>query len=85
MVTEQEFQDAVFSSKQLTKRPGNNELLLLYALYKQSTEGDVQGEKPGGFDFKGMAKYQAWEEQKGKPSETAKKEYVQLVNRLHQS
>lgn len=84
MVTEQEFQDAVNSSQQLTKRPSNDELLLLYALYKQATEGDVQGEKPGGFDFKGMAKYQAWEEQKGKPSETAKTEYVQLVNRLHQ-
>lgn len=84
MVTEQEFQDAVNSSQQLTKRPSNDELLLLYALYKQATEGDVQGEKLGGFDFKGMAKYQAWEEQKGKPSETAKTEYVQLVNRLHQ-
>lgn len=85
MATEQEFQEAVDRSKQLSKRPSNDELLLLYALYKQATEGDVQGEKPGGFDFKGMAKYGAWEEQKGKPADTARAEYVQLVNKLQQS
>ena len=84
MVTEQEFQQAVDRSKQLTKRPSNDELLLLYALFKQATEGDVHGEKPGGFDFKGMAKYQAWQEQQGKPAEEARQEYVQLMNQLHE-
>ncbi len=82
MATEQEFQEAVNSSQQLPKRPGNDDLLLLYALFKQATEGDVKGDKPGAFDFKAMAKYAAWEEQKGKSSEAAKTEYVQLVNKL---
>lgn len=85
MATEQEFQEAANRSQHLSKRPSNEDLLLLYALYKQATEGDVQGERPGGFDFKGIAKYQAWEEQKGKSAEQARNEYVQLVNRLHQS
>ncbi len=84
MAIDREFQAAVNRSKQLTKRPGNDDLLLLYALYKQATVGDVNGEKPGGFDFKGIAKYNAWENQKGKSPETAKQEYIQLVERLHQ-
>jgi diazepam-binding inhibitor (GABA receptor modulator, acyl-CoA-binding protein) len=84
MVTEQDFQQAVARSKELTKRPGNDELLLLYALFKQATEGDVHGDKPGGFDFKGMAKWGAWEEQKGKSQEAARSEYVALMNQLYE-
>ena len=47
---EEEFQKAVKRSKELTKRPTNEELLKLYALFKQTTEGDVAEERPGGFD-----------------------------------
>ena len=55
---------------------------MLYALYKQATEGDVSGERPGGFDFKAIAKYDAWAEVKGKSKDDAMKEYVSLVDRL---
>ncbi len=55
---------------------------MLYALYKQATEGDVSGERPGGFDFKAIAKYDSWAEIKGKSKEDAMKEYVSLVDRL---
>jgi len=79
-----DFESAVAKSKELTKRPSNEELLQLYALYKQATEGDVSGERPGGFDFKGIAKFDAWEELKGKTKEAAQQEYIQLVERLHQ-
>jgi diazepam-binding inhibitor (GABA receptor modulator, acyl-CoA-binding protein) len=78
------FEQAVSRSKELTRRPSNEELLKLYALYKQSTEGDVTGERPGGFDFKGIAKYDAWAELKGKASDTAKDEYIRFVSQLHQ-
>ena len=80
----QEFEQAVSRSRELTKRPSNEELLSLYALYKQATEGDVTEERPGGFDFKAIAKYDTWADQKGKSKEQAMKEYVSLVNRLHQ-
>jgi diazepam-binding inhibitor (GABA receptor modulating acyl-CoA-binding protein) len=80
----QKFEQAVVRSKELTKRPSNEELLQLYALYKQATEGDVTGERPGGFDFKGIAKYDSWEEQKGKSKEQAMAEYVDLVDKLQQ-
>lgn len=78
----QTFEEAVAKSKTLKERPSNEILLKLYALYKQVTEGDVNGERPGGFDFKGAAKYDAWEAEKGKSKEDAAKEYIELVNSL---
>jgi diazepam-binding inhibitor (GABA receptor modulating acyl-CoA-binding protein) len=80
----EKFEQAVVRSKELTKRPSNEELLQLYALYKQATEGDVTGERPGGFDFKGIAKFDSWEELKGKSKEQAMAEYVALVDKLQQ-
>lgn len=82
MASQQEFENAVLRSKMITERPTNNELLQLYALYKQATEGDVQTERPGGFDFKSIAKWDAWKSLQGKSAEEARAEYVQLVNRL---
>lgn len=76
------FEKAVKDSKTLKSKPSNDILLKLYSLYKQAIEGDVSGERPGGFDFKGAAKYDAWEEQKGKGKDDAAKEYVDLVSKL---
>lgn len=77
-----QFENAVERSKQLTKRPSNEELLQLYGLFKQATDGDVTGDRPGGFDFKAIAKYDAWAELKGKSKDEAKKEYISLVDQL---
>lgn len=83
MSLQEDFQKAVDRSKtDIKEKPSNEELLNLYALYKQGEEGDVTGERPGGFDFKAIAKYNAWEELKGKSSEDAMKEYIELVNKL---
>lgn len=81
---QEEFEKAVAQSKELTKRPSNEELLQLYALYKQATDGDVTGDRPGGFDFKAIAKFDAWAEVKGKSKEDAMKEYIALMARLYQ-
>ena len=78
----EQFQSAVTRSRELTSRPSNEDLLQLYALYKQATEGDVSGERPGGFDFKAIAKYDAWQEVKGKSKEDAMREYIALVDKL---
>jgi diazepam-binding inhibitor (GABA receptor modulating acyl-CoA-binding protein) len=82
MATQAQFEVAVNRSKTLTERPGNEELLTLYALYKQATEGDVSGERTGGFDFKAIAKYDAWAAQKGKSKEQAMEDYINLVDKL---
>jgi len=82
MSTNLEFDKAVELSKTLKEKPSNDVLLQLYSLYKQATEGDVSGERPGGFDFKGAAKFDAWVNQQGKSKELAADEYVKLVNEL---
>ena len=76
------FEQATRDAQNLPKRPDNNTLLELYALYKQGTEGDVNGERPGGFDFVGAAKYDAWSELRGTTQEDARQRYVALVERL---
>lgn len=80
-----EFQTAVDKTKTFTKRPDNSELLKLYALFKQATDGDVSGERPGGFDFKAIAKFDAWADEKGKSKEQASSEYIAWVNKLAES
>lgn len=83
MSLQEDFKAAAERSKtDIKERPSNEDLLKLYALFKQGEEGDVTGERPGGFDFKAIAKYNAWEELKGKDSEEAQKEYIDLVNSL---
>lgn len=79
---ETRFKQAAVDAKQLSERPDNDTLLKLYALYKQGSEGDVSGEKPGFFDFVGTAKYEAWEKLQGMPREDAMQKYVDLVESL---
>lgn len=74
--------EAVALTNKFTSRPSNEELLKLYALYKQATEGDNEGERPGGFDFKAAAKYNSWLNFKGKSKEEATELYLGLVEEL---
>lgn len=82
MNIKEEFESAVTRSRELSERPSNEDLLLMYGLYKQATEGDNEEKRPGGFDFKAVAKYEAWIRQKGKLRDDAKREYIALVERL---
>ncbi|MDX5337547.1 MAG: acyl-CoA-binding protein [Cyclobacteriaceae bacterium] len=75
-------EEAVALTQKFTTRPGNEELLKLYGLFKQATEGDNEGERPGGFDFKAAAKYNSWLNYKGKSKEEATEAYLQLVDEL---
>ena len=64
------------------KDPGNDLKLKLYAHYKQATEGDVAGDKPGFTDFVNRAKYEAWAKLKGTPTADAMAAYIKLVERV---
>ena len=77
-----QFAKAAADVKGLSERPDNDTMLRLYALYKQGSEGDVKGAKPGFLDFVGSAKYEAWEKLQGTSSEQAMKKYVALVQQL---
>lgn len=77
-----DFQKAAKDVMDLPDRPDNDTMLRLYALYKQGSEGDVSGPRPGFFDFVGTAKYEAWEKLQGMKQEEARKKYVDLVKKL---
>jgi len=76
------FKQASIDVKGLAKRPSDNDMLALYALYKQATEGDVSGSKPGFLDFVGRAKYEAWEELQGTDTAHAMQLYIDKVSSL---
>lgn len=76
------FEQAAAQAQKLSRRPDNDTLLKLYALYKQSTSGDVSGKRPGMFDMVGQAKYDAWAKVKGTGSEAAMEQYIALVEKL---
>ena len=76
------FEAAAAASKTLKDRPDNDTLLKLYSLYKQATDGDVSGKRPGMLDMVGRAKYDAWAALQGTPAEAAMKDYVALVKKL---
>jgi acyl-CoA-binding protein len=81
----QQFEAAAAAAKQLRKRPDNESMLLLYALYKQATSGDVSGKRPGFTDPVGRAKYDAWAKRQGLSQAEAMQGYIDLVARLERA
>ena len=77
-----QFEAAAAAVKKAGKDPGNDLKLKLYAHFKQATEGDVAGEKPGFTDFVNRAKYEAWAKLKGTKAEEAMKGYIKLAERV---
>ena len=77
------FEAATVAAKKTKKKPDNATLLKLYSYYKQATEGDVKGERPGGFDFVGAAKFDAWAKLKGSTKDDAMQNYVKQVEKLN--
>ena len=78
-----QFDDAAAAVLKAKKDPGNDMKLRLYAHYKQATEGDVQGDRPGGFDFVGGAKHDAWLKLKGMSTDDAMQNYFKQVEKLN--
>jgi len=77
------FEAAAVAAKQTRKKPDNATLLKLYSYYKQATEGDVKGGRPGGFDFVGGAKFDAWSKLKGMSKDDAMQNYIKQVEKLN--
>jgi diazepam-binding inhibitor (GABA receptor modulator, acyl-CoA-binding protein) len=82
MALAEDFSAAQTRVKQLSRTPASDELLELYAHFKQATSGDASGERPGMLDFKGRAKFDAWSARKGLSKEQAMTAYVALVAKL---
>eukprot|EP00915_Cephaloidophora_sp_WS-2016_P008730 GHVH01012211.1.p1 GENE.GHVH01012211.1~~GHVH01012211.1.p1 ORF type:complete len:103 (-),score=11.55 GHVH01012211.1:346-621(-) len=72
--------DFMSQPKDLNPEPSNDELLKIYSLFKQATVGDCDTKRPGMTDFKGKAKWDAYNALKGTSSDDAKAQYLEFVN-----
>lgn len=76
------FEQAVAESKSLPARPDNQTLLKIYSLFKQASEGDNTGKRPGFTDLVGRAKYDAWKNLEGTSKDQAMQQYIDLIESL---
>ena len=76
------FERAQADSRNLPERPDNMTLLKIYALFKQATSGDAQGDRPGFADMVGRAKWDAWSALSGTGREEAMQQYIDLIEDL---
>ena len=76
------FEQAQRDVKTLTQRPSNEDMLSLYAHFKQASAGDVSGSRPGMFDMINRAKFDAWAALKGMSKAAAEQAYIDKVNGL---
>ena len=74
------FDRATKKAWELPTRPSKEQLLELYALYKQATEGDCEGKARGG--LKERAKWKAWNKISGTSQTDAMQSYCELVDSL---
>ncbi|XP_065269199.1 acyl-CoA-binding protein isoform X1 [Emys orbicularis] len=81
-MSQAEFDKAAEEVKQLKSQPTDEEMLYIYSHFKQATVGDINTERPGFLDFKGKAKWDAWNTLKGMAKEEAMKAYIAKVEEL---
>jgi len=82
MALTEDFEAAQHRSRELLERPNNEELLNLYALYKQATDGDNNTPEPEMFDLKAKFKWKQWQDKGGMNKDEAMRQYVALVDSL---
>lgn len=79
---DEQFQRASADVQTVAPEPGNDVKLRLYGLFKQATEGDASGKRPGFTNPVGRAKHDAWVQNTGMSRDDAKRAYVVEVNAL---
>lgn len=79
---EQRFEMAAQEAVHLREEVDAENVLQLYALYKQATVGDVSGNRPAFTDFVNRVKYDAWARVNGMSREEAMGAYIELVAQL---
>ncbi|CAH1115613.1 unnamed protein product [Psylliodes chrysocephalus] len=82
MSLDEKFNKAAVDVKNLKTKPSDQDLLEIYALFKQASEGDVKTARPGLLDLKGKAKWDAYNGKKGMDKDQAKELYITKVQSL---
>lgn len=78
----QAFADKLRTREDLISAVSDEKKLEIYALFKQGSIGDVNTARPGMLDFKGKAKWDAWDSKKGLSNEDAQKAYIELLEEI---
>jgi Delta3-Delta2-enoyl-CoA isomerase len=76
------FEEHASALQKLSERPGQNDMLKLYALYKQATVGPNTTPKPSAFDIVNKFKWQQWTDLGSMSKDEAEMEYIALCKRL---
>ena len=79
---EQSFRDAAARVKERKTMPSNTDLLILYGLYKQATEGDCNIPQPWAVQLEARAKWEAWNKNKNMMRMNAMRNYIDKVEEL---
>ncbi|CAH2074624.1 unnamed protein product, partial [Iphiclides podalirius] len=81
MSLDEQFKKVADKVRNWKTKPSDSENLALYSLYKQAVFGDVNISEPSGIVEK--AKWNAWNGRKGMSQDEAKKQYIEMGEKLH--
>ena len=79
------FETSVKMIKTKTSPTSDEDLLILYGLYKQSTQGNCNIPQPWSVQVEQRAKWDAWTAKSNMTRYAAMQKYIQTVNALMQS
>ncbi|PIN18607.1 hypothetical protein CDL12_08723 [Handroanthus impetiginosus] len=82
MGLKEEFEEYAAKAKTLPPTTTNENLLIIYGLYKQATVGNVNTSRPGVFKMRDRAKWDAWKANEGKSQDEAMGDYITKVKQL---
>ncbi|MQM13780.1 hypothetical protein Taro_046707 [Colocasia esculenta] len=81
---QEEFEEYAEKAKILPENTTNESKLILYGLYKQATVGPVNTARPGIFNQRDRAKWDAWKAVEGKSQDEAMSDYITKVKQLQE-
>ena len=79
---EEQFTQACAEVERVYTRLDNATIRKIYAYYKQATEGDVKGKRPGVLRLRDRIKYDSWSSISGMTMNDAMLAYIKLVSNL---
>jgi diazepam-binding inhibitor (GABA receptor modulating acyl-CoA-binding protein) len=85
MVLKDDFDQAAKDALTLRPSTTNDDKLILYGLFKSATVGKPETSRPGIFDPKGRAKWDAWKKVEDKSKDEAMQDYILKVTQLKEA
>jgi len=79
---EEQFEIAIQSINNLSTNPSNDNILKIYAFFKQAREGNVSFARPSILNQKGRAKWDAWKKLENMDKQDAMANYIALAYSL---